>query len=76
MAIVIEVIRLLLESVFLSLSAICKILIEILPPFMELKEVLAYCSPQNAMALFFGVPTIVITLGCLGVKWLVKSVRR
>lgn len=60
----------------LSLAAIFKILLEILPSFMELKEALSYCMPQNALALYLGIPTAVITLGCLGVKWIVKSVRR
>ena len=76
MAIAIEVVGLFLESFFLSLSAICEIAIKIFPAFMELKEALSYCTPQNALALFLGVPTIVITLGCLGTKWLVKSVGR
>ena len=73
---IIEAITLLLESLASPLSAICKILIEILPAFMELKEMLPYCTPQNALALFLGIPTIAITLGYLGAKWIVKSVRR
>ena len=71
-----EAIVLFVKTVLLSLWEFCVALIESVPVFMELKEMLSYCAPQNAIALFLGIPTSAITLICLGAKLIATSARR
>ncbi len=76
MEFIVEAIVLFVKSVLLSLWEFFVALIECVPVFMELKEMLSYCTPQNTIALFLGIPTAVIILVCLGVKLIAISARR
>lgn len=76
MEIAIEIITLFCQTVWLFLSETCLRLIESIPAFMELKQVLSYCTPQSALALFFGIPTIAVSLGFFLAKATFSHIRK
>lgn len=67
---VLSVIWITISSLFEGVFAI---IIENLPLFMEMKQVLGMFSPAGMIALYLGVPTIVVSVGIALIKKFVHS---
>ena len=61
MEIFIEVISVFWQAFWGMLSAIGSAIRQNLPAILELKKIMRYFTPAGAVALYLGVPTIVIT---------------
>ena len=67
---VLSVIWITISSLFEGVFAI---IIENLPLFMEMKQVLGMFTPAGMIALYLGVPTIVVSVGIAVIKKFVHS---
>lgn len=67
---VLSVIWITISSLFEGMFAM---IIENLPLFMEMKQVLGMFTPAGMIALYLGVPTIVVSVGIALIKKLVHS---
>lgn len=67
---VLSVIWITISSLFEGVFAI---IIENLPLFMEMKQVLGMFTPAGMIALYLGVPTIVVSVGIALIKKFVYS---
>lgn len=67
---VLSVIWITISSLFEGVFAI---IIENLPLFMEMKQVLGMFTPAGMIALYLGVPTIVVSVGIALIKKFVHS---
>ena len=67
---VLSVIWITISSLFEGVFAI---IIENLPLFMEMKQVLGMFTPAGLIALYLGVPTIVVSVGIALIKKFVHS---
>ena len=67
---VLSVIWITISSLFEGVFAI---IIENLPLFMEMKQVLGMFTPAGMIALYLGVPTIVVSMGIALIKKFVHS---
>lgn len=69
MAIFIEIVSVLWQTIVAMLGAFVNIVIELLPEFLQLKQIMGYFTPEGLIALWIGVPTIVI----IAVKFIIKK---
>lgn len=69
MEIFIEIISVFWQAFWGMLSAIGSAIWQNLPAILELKKIMGYFTPAGAVALYLGVPTIVIT----ALVWLIKK---
>lgn len=67
---VLSVIWITISSLFEGIFAM---IIENLPLFMEMKQVLGMFTPAGMIALYLGVPTIVVSVGIALIKKIVHS---
>lgn len=67
---VLSVIWITISSLFEGIFAM---IIEDLPLFMEMKQVLGMFTPAGMIALYLGVPTIVVSVGIAVIKKFVHS---
>lgn len=67
---VLSVIWITISSLF---EGVFGIIIENLPLFMEMKQVLGMFTPAGMIALYLGVPTIVVSVGIALIKKFVHS---
>ncbi len=67
---VLSVIWITISSLFEEIFAM---IIENLPLFMEMKQVLGMFTPAGMIALYLGVPTIVVSVGIAVIKKFVHS---
>ena len=62
MAIFIEMIKIFLQFISTILSSIFRILWELLPEIIQIKQISSYFTPQGMLALAIGVPVSVIVI--------------
>lgn len=67
---VLSVIWITISSLFEGIFAM---IIENLPLFMEMKQVLGMFTPAGMIALYLGVPTIVVSVGIAVIKKFIHS---
>lgn len=73
MKIFIEIITVLWQSFWGMLKAFGTVIWDNLPAILEIKKVMGYFTPAGMIALYLGVPTIVISLLVLAVKKIIKA---
>lgn len=62
MAILFEVISVIGTVIWETVKCFFTIVVENLPLFLEMKQILGVFTPAGMIALYFGVPTIIVTL--------------
>jgi len=62
LAIFIEMIKIFLQFISTILSSIFRILWELLPEIIQIKQISSYFTPQGMLALAIGVPVSVIVI--------------
>lgn len=73
MGILIEILSTMWQVVWGLISGIGKAILENLPALLEMKKVMGYFTPVGVVALYLGVPTIVITIAIKLIKIFVRS---
>lgn len=63
-----EIVKVILQAIWLTLSGIFTSLLSNLPEIMQLKNTLGYFTPTGFLSLYFGVSTGVITLVIILIK--------
>lgn len=71
MAILFEVISVLVTVIWEMIKCFFTIVVENLPLFLEMKQILGVFTPAGMIALYLGVPTIIVTLTIKIVKKIV-----
>lgn len=71
MAILFEVISVLGTVIWETIKCFFTIVVENLPLFLEMKQILGVFTPAGMIALYLGVPTIIVTLTIKIVKKIV-----
>ncbi len=74
MTVLIEVLSIIWHTVVAMLGTVINVVIELLPEFLQLKQIMGYFTPEGIIALCVGVPTIVIVAIKLMIKILQKNV--
>lgn len=72
MKIFIEIITVLWQSFWGMLKAFGTVIWDNLPAILEIKKVMGYFTPVGMVALYLGVPTIVVTLVIFVCKKVIK----
>ena len=72
MEIFIEIMSIFWQAFWGGLNVIGTVVWQNLPELLELKKIMGYFTPTGMIALYFGVPTIVIT----ALVWVVKKAVR
>ena len=73
MTIFIEIITVLWQAFWGILKAFGTALWDNLPAILEIKKVMGYFTPAGMIALYLGVPTIVISILVLAVRKIIKA---
>ena len=73
MKIFIEIITLLWQAFWGTMNAFGTAIWDNLPAILEFKKVMGYFTPAGMIALYWGVPTIVISILVLAVKKIIKA---
>ena len=73
MTIFIEIITVLWQAFWGILKAFGTALWDNLPAILEIKKVMGYFTPTGMIALYLGVPTIVISILFLAVRKIIKA---
>lgn len=73
MTIFIEIITVLWQACWGILKAFGTAIWDNLPAILEIKKVMGYFTPAGMIALYLGVPTIVISILVLAVKKIIKA---
>lgn len=73
MTIVIEIITVLWQAFWGILKAFGTAIWDNLPAILEIKKVMGYFTPAGMIALYLGVPTIVISILFLAVRKIIKA---
>lgn len=73
MKIFIEIMTVLWQAFWGMLKAFGTALWDNLPAILEIKKVMGYFTPVGMIALYLGVPTIVISILVLAVKKIIKA---
>lgn len=73
MNILFEIVGTLFQVVWAMLKSFLMIIWGNLPELLQLKKVAGYFTPQGIVALWLGVPSIIITVCIFMIKCLVKS---
>ena len=71
--IIIEILTILGQAIWGLLSALFSGIWNILPEILEIKKVLGYFTPAGAVAIYLGVPTIVVTIAVKLIRKLVRG---
>ena len=71
--IIIEILSILGQTIWGLLSALFSAICNILPEILEIKKVLGYFTPAGAVAIYLGVPTIVVTIAVKLIRKLVRG---
>lgn len=71
--IIIEILTILGQTIWGLLSALFSGIWNILPEILEIKKVLGYFTPAGAVAIYLGVPTIVVTIAVKLIRKLVRG---
>ena len=71
--IIIEILTILGQTIWELLSALFSGIWNILPEILEIKKVLGYFTPAGAVAIYLGVPTIVVTIAVKLIRKLVRG---
>lgn len=74
MDILIEVVTVFWQAFWGFLSVIGSVIWENLPALLEIKKIMGYFTPVGMVALYLGVPTIIITATIWLIKKGVKSI--
>lgn len=73
MKIFIEIMTVLWQTFWGILKAFCTAIWDNLPAILEFKKVMGYFTPAGMIALYLGVPTIVISILVLAVRKIIKA---
>ena len=73
MTIFIEIIIVLWQAFWGTLKAFGTAIWDNLPAILEIKKVMGYFTPAGMIALYLGVPTIVISILFLAVRKIIKA---
>lgn len=73
MTIFIEIITVLWQTFWGMLKAFGTAIWDNLPAILEIKKVMGYFTPAGMVALYLGVPTIVISIVFLAVRKIIKA---
>lgn len=73
MTIFIEIVTVLWQAFWGTLKAFGTAIWDNLPAILEIKKVMGYFTPAGMIALFLGVPTIVISIVFLAVRKIIKA---
>ena len=73
MTIFIEIIIVLWQAFWGTLKAFGTAIWDNLPAILEIKKVMGYFTPAGMIALYLGVPTIVISILVLAVRKIIKA---
>lgn len=73
MTIFIEIITVLWQAIWGTLKAFGTAIWDNLPAILEIKKVMGYFTPAGMIALYLGVPTIVISILVLAVRKIIKA---
>lgn len=73
MAILIEILSTMWQVIWGLLSGIGKAVFDNLPALLELKKIMGYFTPLGMIALYIGVPTIVVSIAYKLVKKFLRS---
>lgn len=73
MTIFIEIITVLWQTFWETLKAFGTVIWDNLPAILEIKKVMGYFTPAGMIALYLGVPTIVISILFLAVRKIIKA---
>ena len=73
MTIFIEIITVLWQTFWGILKAFGTAIWDNLPAILEIKKVMGYFTPAGMIALYLGVPTIVISILVLAVRKIIKA---
>ena len=73
MTIFIEIIKVLWQAFWGTLKAFGTAIWDNLPAILEIKKVMGYFTPAGMIALYLGVPTIVISILFLAVRKIIKA---
>ena len=73
MTIFIEIITVLWQAFWGMLKAFGTAIWDNLPAILEIKKVMGYFTPAGMIALYLGVPTIVISILVLAVRKIIKT---
>ena len=74
MDILIEVVTVFWQAFLGFLSVIGSVIWENLPALLEIKKIMGYFTPVGMVALYLGVPTIIVTATIWLIKKAVKSI--
>ena len=74
MDILIEVVTVFWQAFWGFLSVIGSVIWENLPMLLEIKKIMGYFTPVGMVALYLGVPTIIVTATIWLIKKAVKSI--
>lgn len=72
MEIFIEIVSVLWQTISGLISAFVTVIWDNLPAILEIKKVMGYFTPIGMVALYLGVPTIVVTVAVKLIKKLVE----
>lgn len=73
MTIFIEIITVLWQAFWGTMKALGTAIWDNLPAILEFKKVMGYFTPAGMIALYLGVPTIVISILVLAVRKIIKA---
>lgn len=73
MTIFIEIVTVLWQAFWGMLKAFGTAIWDNLPAILEIKKVMGYFTPAGMIALYLGVPTIVISILVLAVRKIIKA---
>lgn len=71
--IIIEILSILGQTIWGLLSTLFSVIWNNLPEILEIKKVLGYFTPAGAVAIYLGVPTIVVTIAVKLIRKLVRG---
>jgi len=73
MAILIEILSTMWQVIWGLLSGIGKAVFDNLPALLELKKIMGYFTPLGMIALYIGVPTIIVSIAYKLIKKFLRS---
>lgn len=71
--VIIEILSILGQTIWGLLCALFSIIWSNLPEILEIKKVLGFFTPAGAVAIYLGVPTIVVTIAVKLIRKLVRG---
>ena len=71
--VIIEILTIFGQTILGLLSALFSVIWNNLPEILEIKKVLGYFTPAGAVAIYLGVPTLVVTIAVKLVRKLARG---